>query len=286
MRKIKAVISDVDGVMVGKTVGVNFPLPNDRVIARLKQVAHSGIPIILCTAKFNYAIKQIALQAQLNNPHITDGGALIINFDSHTILKQYPINKKILSSLVTHCLNHAIYCELYTADCYFIQKNQRTDFVTKRTALLQIEPTIVPSLKSIIEQYDIIKCICFAPNASVQSKIDQLVHPYATNLNLIWSYHPYMEPMRPAIITAHAVSKAHAAQAIIQSLGIPFEQVLGIGDSMSDWNFMDLCACVGVVGNDTDTLQQLANTKGSGNYFFGRDVNDHGILEILDYYKL
>lgn len=76
---IKAIITDVDGVIVGDKKGVNFPLPNERVIERLKAIKKSGIPVILCTGKPTYATEDIIRKAELDNPHITDAGAFIYN---------------------------------------------------------------------------------------------------------------------------------------------------------------------------------------------------------------
>ena len=50
---IKAIITDIDGVIVGKKHGVNFPLPNDDVIQKLKNLHKTGFPIVLCTAKLS-----------------------------------------------------------------------------------------------------------------------------------------------------------------------------------------------------------------------------------------
>lgn len=49
---IKAIIADVDGVIVGNRRGVNFPLPNKVVMQKLKDLHKKGIPIVLCTEPF------------------------------------------------------------------------------------------------------------------------------------------------------------------------------------------------------------------------------------------
>jgi len=75
---IKAIITDVDGVIVGDKTGVNFPLPNATIIRKLKELKKSGIPIILCTGKPSYTINDIIIKAELDNPHISDAGFIDI----------------------------------------------------------------------------------------------------------------------------------------------------------------------------------------------------------------
>ncbi len=48
---VKLIITDVDGVIVGHKVGVNFPYPSQKVIEALKEVKLS-IPVVLCTGKY------------------------------------------------------------------------------------------------------------------------------------------------------------------------------------------------------------------------------------------
>jgi hydroxymethylpyrimidine pyrophosphatase-like HAD family hydrolase len=46
---ISVIILDVDGVIVDEKIGYNSPWPHPGVIAKLKQIEQSGIPISLCS---------------------------------------------------------------------------------------------------------------------------------------------------------------------------------------------------------------------------------------------
>ncbi len=286
MTSIKAIIADVDGVMVGEQTGVNFPLPHKDVIKVLKRVSAAGIPIVLCTGKFNFAIKEIIRQANLDNPHITDGGALIINSSKNAVIKKHTINKQTVKEFTSACLAENIYLELYTPESYYVQAAQPRDFTLKRTELLQMEPTIVPSLMSLAGHEDIIKIMCFTDRKEGSGKVDTIIKRLGKRVNFIWSSHPYLEPIRPGIITAPGVSKAQAVKEVAQIINTPFTKILGIGDNKSDWNFMALCRYAGTVGNESKELKRLVKTKGEGNYFIAPSVDDHGFLEILDHFQV
>lgn len=69
---IKAIISDVDGVVIGEKIGFNSPHPNDDVIAALKAVREKGVAVCLCTAKPHFSIAE---EIKRPNLHIADARA-------------------------------------------------------------------------------------------------------------------------------------------------------------------------------------------------------------------
>jgi hydroxymethylpyrimidine pyrophosphatase-like HAD family hydrolase len=85
---IKGVILDVDGVIVGEKIGFNSPYPNDLVYKALSQIRKAGIFVSLCTAKPYFSIYPIIEKAELDNFHICDGGAVLINPVSQQILEK------------------------------------------------------------------------------------------------------------------------------------------------------------------------------------------------------
>ncbi|HUQ85673.1 MAG TPA: HAD hydrolase family protein [Candidatus Limnocylindrales bacterium] len=60
---IKAIITDVDGVIIGEKIGYNSPHPHSAVLSALKDIRGKGIPVALCTAKPYYAILDIIKDA-------------------------------------------------------------------------------------------------------------------------------------------------------------------------------------------------------------------------------
>ncbi len=277
---------DVDGVIVGNKIGVNFPLPHTEVIQKLKQVHSRNISVILCTGKFNSAILDIIWQAKLNNPHITDGGALILDPINNKIIKKYSIEKNILKSCVESCLKQNIYIELYTAESYFIQKKQVSDFTLKREDILQTKPVIVDSLDLIIDDDKFIKVIAFAKDKSEMPKVEAAIKHLRGKISSFWSFHPYIDPCRPCVITASNVSKANAVKETLKNLKLSFEESLGIGDSQSDWGFIKQCKYAATLDNGDSNIKKLVKTKGSGNFLIARHIDKNGIFDILKYFSL
>lgn len=281
---IKAVILDVDGVIVGDKEGFNFPNPHTDVISALKKYHLQGIAIVLCSAKYHFAIESIIRQAQLHNSHISDNGAIIFNPLDNIIIKKHLMDKGLVLDIVGAFTEKEIYIEAYTFENWIIEKHQPTEIDEKRAAILQKPPLVVDNLQQTVFGKEVFKLQAFADDQNDKMRIETILSPFRDRISLVWSMHPALLPKQVAILTMPGVSKKNAAKEVAENLHISFENILGIGDTSGDWEFMSLCKHVGVMGNANDELKTLAKTKGEGNFFIGSSVNDHGVIDILTHY--
>lgn len=283
---IRGIILDVDGVIVGSKKGYNWPMPHHDVIAALKELREKGIFVSLCTGKGTFAIKDIVKAAQLNNLHIGDGGAVVMDFLNNEVVEKHCVEKEDAKNILTVLTSCRTYVEVYTVDGYYIGKDTVSDITTKHTEILGREPIIVNSLFNIVSTQEIVKIMPVAKDENEKQEIIAVFAPFADTLSLQWGVHPTAVPLQFGIITAPNISKKHAALTIARHTQIPLEQTLGVGDGMSDWNFMELCGFVGIMGNASEDLKHIAATKGEGNYYIGPSVNENGLLAIFEHFGL
>lgn len=284
MNKIQGIILDIDGVIVGEKIGVNSPDPHYDVINKLKCLRDSGIPISLCTAKPHFSIRKIIEQAGLDNYHIADGGSVIINPINNTIVKKYIIDKDKAKKVLKLFIDNNIYTEFYTVDNYFIQKTKENDITPKHIHILQSEPV---KLENIVEEsvnYDITKIMPIALDEEDKIRVEKLFEELDIDLVLSWGIHPVANPLKFGIVTEKGISKRQGAIEISKNMGIPLENILAVGDSTSDWQFMEACGYNGAMGNASEKLKELVSTKENGHYYIGESVDDNGIIGILDYF--
>ena len=283
--KIKAVILDIDGVIVGEKIGFNTPHPHPDVIAALKKIRSKGIFISLCSGKPHFAIKSIIDSAGLNNLHITQGGAVIIN-PINNLIHPHPIEKEIAIKLIDTCLKNNIYTELYTVDNYIIQKNQECEITKKHTHILQREPQKIDSLMQASESSQITRIMPIAKDEEDKKNASELFHPFEKDLVFSWGLHPIALPLQFCSITANGISKQSGAKEIIKNLNIPFDEVFGVGDTTSDWQFIELCQYGATLSNGSDKLKELVLSKGNDFSHIGPDVDENGILEVFEHFNL
>jgi len=279
----KAIILDVDGVIIGEKKGVNTPHPHADVMATLKSVRASGIPVILCTAKPAFGIEYEIKEAQLDNPHIADGGGLLVD-NKGKVYEKFTLETDLAKRVIKRLLEKNVYTEVYTADDYIIQADQESDITEKHTFVLQRKPQIVKSLIDFCDTNEVTKIMQVVADESCKPFGDEVFSPFKSESTMIWAVHPPILPLQFGIITALGISKPQGATTIANILNIPMENILAVGDSTSDWKFMELCGYVGAMGNATAELKELVKSKGDGNHIIGGHVDNNGVIDILNWY--
>ncbi len=283
---VQAVILDIDGVIVGEKEGYNFPEPHTDVLARLKAIREKGIPVILCSAKPHYSLQSIIEKANLNNPHITNAGAVIIDPIDNTIIAKHVIGKSLVKEILQLCLDNNVYVEFYTTNEYVIQKSQEGEVTQKHKPILQKDPKVVEDIQKEALSQEVIRIMPIAQNEEDKKRVNELLSVYQTKLSISWGVHPVAFPLQFGIITALGSSKKEGAQEVIKHLHVNFAEVLGVGDTIGDWNFIQLCGYASTLENGTPELKTLVKTKEEGKYFIGKSVDENGILDIFDRFSL
>lgn len=286
MSSIKAIILDVDGVIIGEKIGFNSPYPNKLVTKKLREINSKGVLISLCTAKPHWSVQKIIDDSLLNNIHITQGGAVLINPINNIILEKHVIDAKNASMLIDEFLKNNVYTEFYSLDDYFIQENQKNELTKIHTHILQKEPTIVNSLVSESLKQEIVKIMPVVKNEEGKKLLINLFEPFKENLTLSWGIHPIALPHIFGIITSKGISKKQSVLKISKAENISPNEILAIGDSTSDWQFIEQCGYGGAMGNATDDLKKLVLLKGKVRSFIGKSVDENGILDIFNHFGL
>lgn len=283
---IKGVVLDVDGVIVGEKEGVNFPYPKLEVIEYLKSIEAKGIPVSLCTAKPHYSIAKIINDAGLHNLHITNGGGVVIDPINDVVLKTHFVKKEVVKEIIQFCFDRGTYVEIYSVKEYFAQLSQESELTKVHTDILQHKPRLVESLTEESDHHDIVKVMPVAKDLEDMKAINEgLNQQFGEQVVVSWGVHPIALPHRFGIVTAKGISKKQAALAIAQHQGILPSEMLGVGDSTTDWQFIGECGYAGAMGNATDELKELVKTKGE-NSFIGKIVDEDGILDIFKHFGL
>ncbi|MFC1711749.1 HAD hydrolase family protein [Patescibacteria group bacterium] len=282
---VKGIILDIDGVIIGEKKGINFPNPHPQVISKLKQIRAKGIPIALCTAKPQFAMKDVVIKIGLDNYHVTDGGAVIINPINKKIAKKITISKKIVKEILQFFLKNDVYTEFYTVNSYVIQENQVSDITRKHTPILMKKPKIVTSLINKSLTSGITKIMLVAKNEKDKLRIANMLKPFCKKVNIYWGLHPTALPLQFGVLTALDVSKKKGCMEVSKNTNVPFKQMLGVGDALGDWQFIKMCKYQAATGNAKQELKNLV-LKNKKHGYIGPSVNQNGIISILKHFGL
>jgi len=286
-KEIRIILLDVDGIIVGEKIGYNSPFPSPKVISALTLLKKCGYKVCFCTGKPYLAIADIVHKCALNDLHVTDGGAVLFNPLTNVSVKQVILKNRKAVNLINEYISKDIYIELYTDENYYIQENQECYITEKHTYVLQKSPVKVKSLADISLGIKITKAMIIAQD---EKKILQLQNIFDINFqgqfNLRWGVHPAILPLQFGIITNQEVSKGEMLFALAHYYNVPVAHILSVGDSTSDWDYMQHTGYVATLDNGTDKLKDLLITKGVGHFTAGGHVDKDGIIDVFKYFKL
>ena len=283
MFDIKAAILDLDGVVIGTKAGFNFPNPHPVITQRLKEVNSSGVPVSLCTAKYHYSITELIKKASLDNLHITDNGAVLLDVIKGKIKSKKIINNRVVLNLLKE-FDSQMYTEIFTVRNWYTKKEVSSQSIKNRSQMLHRQPIQTNNLIEMAKDLEVVKIIFMTTDETEKEKYNEKLKKYSDKIKISWTTNPKLLPRQLCIITAPGISKRAAAYEISQSLEIPLENILGVGDNLSDWQFIELCGYGAAMGNATDQLKEMVLTKGKNRSYIGKHVDDHGVLDIFDYF--
>lgn len=283
---IKAVVMDVDGVIVGDKINYNSPSPTKEILKALEIVKSNGCIVSLCTGKPYLAIQKIVKESALYNLHITDGGGVMMDPVTETMLVKNVVNKEFASKVINAFISNNTYMEFYTDTNYYIQKSQKNDITAKHSKVLIKPPKMVSSLELESHEHEIIKLMIIAKNESEVPALQALFDKhFKDKLNLRWGLHPVINPLQFGVITEKGISKGQMLLNMIKEYDISANNVLSIGDSDSDWDFMQHCGYVAAPDNVQDQLRDFINSKKNHGYI-GPHVDQNGLIDIFKHFEL
>jgi len=82
------------------------------------------------------------------------------------------------------------------------------------------------------------------------------------------------------------ISKKNAWEEIINNMNLTFKNVLGVGDSTDDWQFIQLCKYGAAMENASEELKKLVLSKGKEFSYVGPSVDKNGIIDIFKHFKI
>jgi hydroxymethylpyrimidine pyrophosphatase-like HAD family hydrolase len=285
---IKAVVLDVDGILVGLEGGVNFPKPNAEIIDSLKKINGNGIPVILCTGRPFYtpAMDFIIKNAGLDNFHVGNFGSQILNPISRQNLFMQGIDTRDSLQIADSLVGEKILTAAFTDKNIIVQKNQADLKVINPLArAIQTYPIFVDSLEDEIKNCQVLRFLLVSESEQAYLKVEKILSRFGGKFNLFFGNNPNLR-FNLFDIMPKEISKPASLKFLLNHLNISFDDVLGVGDGDVDWEFMELCGYRGTLQNAVPKVLQNVAVQGKERNFIGPHVDQSGILDVFKYFGL
>jgi HAD superfamily hydrolase (TIGR01484 family) len=284
---IKAIVLDIDGVIVGSKPGVNLPHPSLHISQVLKKINDGGVPVSLLSGKASFIVEETVRKIGLDNLHVADGGAVVFNPLHNTVAHEQDIDPHAVASLVQSALKHNVCVSLFTREARYIfasQLRSHAQFFEKYQSIVQVDAHIIHDIQE-ISSLKVLRILLGSDTVEQKEIIGRILNDVDIPIATSWSGHPRLTPAELLIITKKGVGKRSGFLHLIKSRNVTPEEVLGVGDTVHDWDFMELCGYKGVMENATQGLKEKVDFS-QKNTFLGGHVNEDGILKILRHFSL
>lgn len=280
---IKAVILDVDGVIVGTKKDINFPHPSAHITDLLRMI-NETTPVSLLTGKASFMVQKAMVQLGIDTFHVSDGGARIWNPMTNEVAYEAILDKESVRSIIKQLDNYHIAYALYgTKDYYTFAQYKDDPIITRYAPIAGKMPQIISSIDDIDDV--IIKMNTFGIDKQQDEQLRQIAVEYEDITSSSVGSHPVMLPQHIRVFVAKGVSKYSGFLHLLKQRNVSKEDVLGVGDTIHDWEFIEHCGYKGIMGNATQQLIEKYN-KEDPHQHIGGHVNDDGIIDIFKYFKL
>jgi HAD superfamily hydrolase (TIGR01484 family) len=281
---IKAVVLDIDGVVVGSREGVNFPHPSKKISAALRAIHSSGIPVSFLSAKTAFAVAKDIKAVYLDTIHIADGGATLFNPIQNQLIHQTALHSDDVVALIS-ALPATTYLNLFSITDYYLAQHLVNDFTNRYQKVVGQSPVLTNDLLEIAKTQSIAKLnICVATDQK-KEEVTNIISQLSGNYTFRWTEHPHIPSMQVMVVTAMGVSKRSGVTYLAKTLGVSLDEILGVGDTLNDWDFIELCGYKAAMGNAVVALKEKIREE-YPRHTIGGHVDEDGLLDVFRYFAL
>ncbi|WP_290033634.1 Cof-type HAD-IIB family hydrolase [Ligilactobacillus cholophilus] len=272
---IQIIASDMDGTLLNGEMTVSSFNAN-----AIKAAQEKGVHFIVSSGRSYYEVKPLLDKFGIKCPMISINGGLILDENGNTI-ESTPIPKELASQIMTTLKKAHLYFEVVTKDGVCSDdKSKRIENFAELLASIQPDTPfkLAVSLASArmelvniqyVDDYQeilsdvhnpIYKIVAFSQDGP--KVLDPLREKFDANPELVVT----SSGERNIEINHANATKGIALQKYADSLNIPLDNVMAIGDNNNDVPMLKVAGVSYAMGNGTDEVKKIANHIADTNF--------------------
>jgi Cof subfamily protein (haloacid dehalogenase superfamily) len=247
-QQIRVLATDVDGTLLDSSHRLRAEVRD-----ALRQLAASGVQLVLATARGPGAVSEIIRQLAFSPWLICFSGAWIGQWDPRlsmpeSILLDKRIPSSAAESIVTLAARHNVEPGILTPDVWRVRTI--TPEFRLESQIIDSRPQIAADLLAGIEPS---KILLITPEGEPASALERIASLIGTLSSPTFSKPNYLE------ILPLGVNKAKALVELGKSLGVELSQVAAIGDGPNDVEMLCEAGLGIAMGNASDEVKAVAD---------------------------
>jgi len=264
--RIRLVALDLDGTLVGEDLTVR-----PRVREAIASAQERGVAITIVTGRMFAATKRFARVLAIDGPIVCYQGAAIFEAATGKVLRETPVHADVTRNVLAWAHDRGVHAQCYANDTLYIEQINR--FSRRYTTLAQVEPVVVPSLRTAFAERPSIKVVLVDDPERSELHLLALQTLLGARAYITRSHVDFVEVLDPA------VNKGEALAFVASRYGVALEQTLAIGDAWNDVPLLEAAAVGVAMGSGPPELLDRAD------HVVG-DVAHDGVAEAIERYVL
>jgi hypothetical protein len=264
--RIRLVALDLDGTLVGEDLVVR-----PRVREAVAAAQARGIAVTIVTGRMFAATKSFARELSIDGPIVCYQGAAIFDAASGTVLRETPVHPDVTRDTLEWAHVHGVHAQCYADDTLYVDQINR--FSRRYTALAQVEPIVVPSLRTAFAERPSIKVVLVDDPDRSEQHLVALQGLLGARAYITRSHVDFVEILDPA------VNKGEALAFVASHHGVTLDETLAVGDAWNDVPLLEAAAVGVAMGSGPPELLERAD------HVVG-DVAHDGVAEAIERYVL
>jgi hypothetical protein len=257
---------DLDGTLVEPMHPVSPP-----VLEAVARAAALGVRVTIVTGRMVVAAAPFAELLRIDGPIVCYQGAVVADARTGRFEREIPLRNEVALRIYAAAKAHGYHVQFYRGDRFYVEERNRYAELYGRIA--GAEPVVVPSLP---------EAFAGAPSTKVNIVTDPARTPEcAALMREVCGGDAYVTRSNPEFVEMldPRVDKGIALRAVAESLRIPLERVLAIGDSYNDLPLLRVAGIAVAMGSAPPELRAEADAVVAG-------VEHDGVAEAIERFVL
>ena len=245
-KKIRMIVSDLDGTMVDDT----FQIPEDNIKA-VKEASARGVLVTIATGRMYCSALPYARRLGIDVPLIAYNGAIVKTVGGERISAEF-LPSDVVKNVLRFIFEHGWYVQLYREGKLYYAKATEAALAYEKASGV---PGNAVGEEGLLERTDEVPklLVVTKDEASGDEALAMLSEKFPTEIMAMKSKSNYIEVVVPG------VSKAKAVIALAAKHGIAADEIMALGDSGNDVSMLKACGLGVAMGNATEEVKAEAD---------------------------
>lgn len=246
-RKITLIATDIDGTLLNSQHKIS-----PRTKKALKDALAQGVKVMFATGKTYTSAVPFFKELGITTPGVFNQGTSVHNADG-SVRYQQSLSPDLLRTIIPYVESRGYCVVVYSGQKLLIKKpDTRADIYEQYH---EPKPEVIGSLTNALETTAFNKLIIAGDDAkAARAMFWQMQQMIGKTAMLTFAGIPNQFEILPL-----GVSKGKTTAALCKELGIPAENVLGIGDAENDTDLIQFAGIGVAMGNAPDAIKAIAN---------------------------